>query len=168
MTTKAEPIRSAVAVIGMACRLPGAPSLEAFWQNLCGGVESIRALSEEELLAAGLDPEELANPRLVRAAATVEGIDQFDASFFGINGREAEVMDPQHRMFLECSWEALEDAGCDPSRYEGAIGVFGGGILGSYASKYLMPAKVLVAKRRVDQTILGDWKAYLLAGVTTE
>src|SRR5262245_303175 len=130
MTTKAEPVRSAVAVIGMACRLPGAPNVEAFWENLCGGVESIRQLSEEELLAAGLDPEELGNPRHVRAAALVEGPDQFDASFFGINGREAEVMDPQHRLFLECAWEALEDAGCDQLRYEGAIGVFVGGLFG--------------------------------------
>ena len=165
MTTKAEPVRSAVAVIGMACRLPGAPNVEAFWENLCGGVESIRPLGEEELLAAGLDPEELDNPRLVRAAALVEGTDQFDASFFGINGREAEVMDPQHRLFLECAWEALEDAGCDPSRYEGAIGVFGGGIFGSYAAKNLMPAKVFDEKSTVLQTILSNEKDYMTTRV---
>ena len=82
-------------------------------------------LSDDELVAAGLDPEELANPRLVRAAALVDGIEEFDAAFFGITGREAEVMDPQHRVFLECAWHALEDAGYDPERYDGAIGVFG-------------------------------------------
>jgi acyl transferase domain-containing protein/acyl carrier protein len=165
MTTKAEPIRSGVAVIGMACRLPGAPNVEAFWDNLCGGVESIRRLSEEELLAAGLDPEELDNPRHVRAAALVDGTDQFDASFFGINGREAEIMDPQHRLFLECAWEALESAGCDPGRYEGAIGVFGGGIFGSYATKHLMPAGVFDEKSTVLQTILSNEKDYMTTRV---
>jgi acyl transferase domain-containing protein/acyl carrier protein len=165
MTTKAESIRSGVAVVGMACRLPGAASVEEFWTNLCGAVESIRPLSEQELVEAGVEPEELENPRLVRAGALVEGIDQFDAGFFGINGREAEVMDPQHRLFLECAWEALEHAGYDPSRYDGAIGVFGGGIFGSYATRNLMPAGVFDEKSTVLQTILSNEKDYMTTRV---
>jgi acyl transferase domain-containing protein len=165
MTTKAESIRSGVAVVGMACRLPGAASVDEFWTNLSGGVESIRPLSEQELVDAGLEAEELENPRLVRAGALVEGIDQFDAGFFGINGREAEVMDPQHRLFLECAWEALEHAGYDPARYDGAIGVFGGGIFGSYATRNLMPAGVFDEKSTVLQTILSNEKDYMTTRV---
>jgi acyl transferase domain-containing protein/acyl carrier protein len=165
MTTKAEPIRSGIAVIGMACRLPGASNVEEFWRNLCGGVESIRPLSEEQLIEAGLDRDELDNPRHVRAAALVDGIDRFDAAFFGINAREAEVLDPQHRLFLECAWEALEDAGYDPSRYDGAIGVFGGGIFDSYATRNLMPAGVFDEKSTVLQTILSNEKDYMTTRV---
>ena len=73
-------------------------------------------------------PRSSTNPRHVAAAALLDGIDRFDAAFFGINAREAEMMDPQHRVFLECAWQALEDAGYDPERYDGAIGVFGGGV----------------------------------------
>ena len=160
-----QPI-SGIAVIGMACRFPGSSSVEEFWKNLCDGVESIRALSDEEMLAAGLDAEELTNPRHVAAAALLDGIDRFDAAFFGINAREAEVMDPQHRVFLECAWQALEDAGYDPERYDGAIGVFGGGVHGGYASKNLMPAGVFDEKSSVLQTILSNEKDYLTTRVS--
>ena len=119
-------VGSGIAVIGMACRVPGARCVDEFWRNLRDGVESIRFLTDEELVRNGLDPEELTNPRHVRAAAAVEGIEWFDASFFGFTTREAEIMDPQHRLFLECAWEALEDAAYDSARYKGAIGVFGG------------------------------------------
>jgi len=160
-----QPI-SGIAVIGMACRFPGSSCVEEFWKNLCDGVESIRALSDEEMLAAGLDAEELTNPRHVAAAALLDGIDRFDAAFFGINAREAEVMDPQHRVFLECAWQALEDAGYDPERYDGAIGVFGGGVHGGYASKNLMPAGVFDEKSSVLQTILSNEKDYLTTRVS--
>jgi acyl transferase domain-containing protein/acyl carrier protein len=165
MTMKAEPLRSGIAVIGLSCRVPGASNVEEFWRNLCGGVESIRSLSDEEVVAAGLDPEELEDPHLVKAAAIVDAVDRFDAPFFGINGREAEVMDPQHRLFLECAWEALENAGCDPARYDGAIGVFGGGIFDSYAAKNLMPAGVFDEKGTVLQTILSNEKDYMTTRV---
>ncbi len=160
-----QPI-TGIAVIGMACRFPGSSSVEEFWKNLCDGVESIRALSDEEMLAAGLDPEELTNPRHVAAAALLDGIDRFDAAFFGINAREAEVMDPQHRVFLECAWQALEDAGYDAERYDGAIGVFGGGVHDGYASQNLMPAGVFDEKSSVLQTILSNEKDYLTTRVS--
>ncbi len=158
-------IRSGIAVIGLACRVPGASNADEFWRNLCAGVESVRPISEEDLLAAGLEADELANARLVRAGSLVEGYDCFDASFFGINGREAEVMDPQHRLFLECAWHALENAGYDPERYDGAIGVFGGGIFGSYAVHNLAGAKVFEEKTSVLSTILANEKDYMTTRV---
>ena len=96
-----------VAIIGMAGRFPGADSIEAFWRNLRAGVESIRDLSDDELRAAGVDPATLADPRLVRRAADLRGADRFDAALFGFTPREAELMDPQFRVFLEDSWTAL-------------------------------------------------------------
>src|SRR5206468_7996465 len=111
-----------IAIVGLAARFPGAADAARFWENLRDGVEGIAALADEELLAAGVDPAHLADPRYVRAKGVLAGADRFDAGFFGFTPREAEVMDPQHRVFLECAWEALEDAGCDPSRFAGRIG----------------------------------------------
>jgi acyl transferase domain-containing protein/acyl carrier protein len=115
-----------VAIIGMTGRFPGANNIEDFWANLRDGVESVSHFSTEELLALGHDPELIRNPGYVKAKGIVEGADQFDAFFFGISPREAEAMDPQHRVFLECAWEVLEQAGYDGSRYAGRIGVFAG------------------------------------------
>ena len=121
-----------IAIVGMAGRFPGAKNLDEFWQNICNGVNSIDFLSQDELLAHGVDPETVNDPNYVNAYSSFEGIDSFDAPFFGYSPREAEVIDPQHRVFLECAWEALENAGYDPERYGGAIGVFGGAALNSY------------------------------------
>ncbi len=123
---------SDIAVIGMAGRFPGATNVQTFWQNLCGGVESIRVLEQHELEALGVDAATSADQHYVRAAAVMDGIEQFDAAFFGYTPREAELMDPQHRLFLECAWETLEHAGYDPDRYDGAIGVYGGGTTNTY------------------------------------
>jgi acyl transferase domain-containing protein len=118
-----------IAVIGMAGKFPGAPNLEAFWQNLRSGVESIRHFAPDEIEA----PASLVqNPQYVRARGIVDGVDLFDADFFGIQPREADYTDPQHRLLLETAWEALEDAGCDPERFAGSIGVFAGCSLNSY------------------------------------
>src|SRR5829696_8343091 len=133
-----------VAVIGMAGRLPGAPDLESFWRNLAGGVESVTTFSEEELRAVGIGPDVERDPRYVRVRGVLDGVELFDADFFGYKPREAEAMDPQQRLFLECAWEALEDAGCDPFRYRGHIGVFGGISLGTYLLSYLLPRRELV------------------------
>ncbi|HSS47829.1 MAG TPA: beta-ketoacyl synthase N-terminal-like domain-containing protein, partial [Thermoanaerobaculia bacterium] len=130
---------NAIAVIGMAGRFPGAPTLERFWENLRDGVESVSFFTAEELLAAGVDPALLADPAYVRARAVFDGIADFDAAFFGFTPREAEVMDPQHRVFLECAWEALEDAGCDPARCRGRIGVWAGSGASSYLIANLLP-----------------------------
>ncbi|MEV0637362.1 beta-ketoacyl synthase N-terminal-like domain-containing protein [Streptomyces sp. NPDC050619] len=123
---------SDIAIVGMACRLPGAPSVEAFWRNLREGVESTTFLSDEELLAAGVNPQLLDDPSYVRAAQVLPDVDQFDADLFRVTGDEAEILDPQHRQFLECALEALEDAGYDPGAYDGAIGVYAGAGMNTY------------------------------------
>jgi amino acid adenylation domain-containing protein len=115
-----------IAIVGMAGRFPGAPTLEAFWRNLRAGVESVSFFTAEELAAAGVPADRLADPDFVRAKATLEAADRFDAAFFGYLPAEVEMMDPQHRLFLECAWAALEDAGYDPLAAPGAVGVFGG------------------------------------------
>ncbi|RMG97446.1 MAG: SDR family NAD(P)-dependent oxidoreductase [Chloroflexi bacterium] len=115
-----------IAVVGMACRLPGADNVEQFWENLRNGVESIRFYTDEELRAAGVSESLLKNPNYVKAGAPLDEMEMFDAGFFGFGPRDAAIMDPQHRHFLECAWEALEYAGYDPKRFDGAIGVFGG------------------------------------------
>ena len=122
----------AIAVIGMAGRFPGAPDLPAFWQNLRDGVESIRRFTDDELRDAGVDERLLSDPRYVRARAVMDGVDLFDAAFFGYNPRDAELIDPQQRLFLECASEALERAGYDPDRYDGAVGVYGGATASGY------------------------------------
>ena len=155
-----------VAVVGMACRLPGAASPREFWENLRNGVESIRRLTRDEMLGAGLDVSELDNPRHVPVGALVEGVESFDAGFFGFTAREAELLDPQHRLFLECAWQSLEDAGCDPARCEGAIAVFGGGIFGSYATNNLLPGGVFEDKRLTLQTVLSNEKDYMTSRVS--
>lgn len=113
-----------VAVIGMSGRFPGAENINKFWQNLQNGVESISFLTDEELAASGVSKELLNNPNYVKAAAELEGIDLFDASFFGYSPKEAEMLDPQIRIFMECAWEALETSGYNPKAYKGSVGVY--------------------------------------------
>src|SRR5882757_1098186 len=121
----------AVAIVGMAGRFPGAKNIDEFWRNLCDGVASISRFDESELEDSfSADIRHAAN--FVRARPILEDVAQFDAPFFGMYPREAELTDPQHRLFLECSWEALEDAGCDPATYAGAIGVFAGSSPNTY------------------------------------
>jgi phthiocerol/phenolphthiocerol synthesis type-I polyketide synthase E len=115
-----------IAIIGMSGRFPGAKSIDEFWQNLCAGIESVTFFSDEELRESGIDPAALSDPSYVKASAILDGPELFDASFFGYSPREAEIMDPQHRLFLECAWEAMENAGYDADRYDGPIGVYAG------------------------------------------
>ncbi|MGW2180921.1 amino acid adenylation domain-containing protein [Streptomyces sp. NPDC001732] len=124
----------AVAIVGFACRLPGAPDADAFWNNLKNGTESIRRFTPQELRAAGIDEETLSDPDYVPAKGFVEGAALFDAEFFDCSPAEAETMDPQHRLFLECAWQALEHAGRVPQEFDGAIGVFAGAGQGGYRS----------------------------------
>jgi acyl transferase domain-containing protein/acyl carrier protein len=121
-----------VAVIGMVGRFPGANDLDTFWRNIRDGVESITHFTDEQLQTAGVDPQTLKNPSYVKARGVIDGVDQFDAGFFGYSNRDALVMDPQQRLFLQCAWEALEDAGYDPRSYRGLVGVYGGSTASSY------------------------------------
>ncbi|MEP0859277.1 SDR family NAD(P)-dependent oxidoreductase [Trichocoleus sp. DQ-U1] len=123
-----------IAIIGMSGRFPGAKNVEEFWQNLRDGVESISVFTNEELIDAGIAPGLLDNLNHVKAGAVLEDVEFFDASFFGFNPKEAEMTDPQHRVFLECAWEALENAGYDTQRCESRIGVYAGASLNNYLS----------------------------------
>ncbi|MBW4685861.1 MAG: SDR family NAD(P)-dependent oxidoreductase [Komarekiella atlantica HA4396-MV6] len=123
---------SEIAIIGLAGRFPGAKNVDEFWHNLQNGIESISFFSDEELLEAGIDAELLSQPNYVKAYAVIEDAELFDANFFGFNPRDAEMTDPQHRIFLECAWEALEKAGYDSETYNGSIGVFAGSNLSGY------------------------------------
>jgi phthiocerol/phenolphthiocerol synthesis type-I polyketide synthase E len=128
----AEEGGEAIAVVGLAGRFPGAADVAELWRNLQGGVESISRLFDQDLAEAGVDPQLAARPQYVRAAGVLDAIDRFDARFFGFSAREAELLDPQQRLFLETCWHALEDAGCDPGRFAGRIGVFAGSGLPAY------------------------------------
>jgi acyl transferase domain-containing protein/thioesterase domain-containing protein/acyl carrier protein len=121
-----------IAIVGMAAHLPGAGGIDQYWHNLRSGICSIRKLSKDELLVNGESRAKMAHRNYVRAAATVDGFADFDAEFFGLSPKEAAIMDPQHRQFLEVSWEALENAGHMPENFGGPIGVFGGCGMGSY------------------------------------
>jgi phthiocerol/phenolphthiocerol synthesis type-I polyketide synthase E len=126
---------SEIAIVGMAGRFPGAASVPALWRRLEAGEELLTVFTDEELLAAGVDAALLRRSDYVRAWGHLDGTDLFDAGFFGFTPREADLADPQQRLFLECAWEALEDAGHDPGRYPGAIGVFAGAAPSSYAQE---------------------------------
>ena len=121
-----EWMADAIAVIGIAGRFPSANSVAEFWQNLVNGVDSVRRLEAAELEALGVDTEFLNSPLCSKAGALMDHADAFDPNFFGYSPAEAEVMDPQHRAFLECCWESLEDAGYDVNRYKGMVGVYAG------------------------------------------
>ncbi len=126
--------RNDVAIIGLSCRFPGAATAEEYWKNLCDGIESVTFFSDQELFAANVDPSLVANPSYVKAAPMLRDVDMFDASFFGYSPKDAALMDPQHRLFLEVCWEAFENAGYDPAGYPGKVGVLSsaGGIVSSY------------------------------------
>jgi acyl transferase domain-containing protein len=125
---------SAIAIVGMACHLPGALNISEYWENLKNGVESVRFFTDEELLAAGETPENLTNSNYVRAQPYLENFDRFDASFWGFSPQDAAVTDPAHRLFLEVAYESLEHAGHTGYDSEGTVGVFAG----SGASLYWM------------------------------
>ncbi|MEL6354982.1 MAG: type I polyketide synthase [Cyanobacteria bacterium J06627_28] len=131
-TSTAETTGLEIAVIGMAGRFPGAQNISEFWQNLQQSVESISTIEDKQLLAQGVSTEALADPNYVKVGGLMEGTDLFDAGYFGYSPREAKILDPQQRVFLETAVEALETAGYDAERYAGSIGVYGGAGMNGY------------------------------------
>jgi phthiocerol/phenolphthiocerol synthesis type-I polyketide synthase E len=131
-----------IAVVGMVCRFPHARNTEEFWDNLAEGKECITFSSEQELIDRGVDSRLVKNPHFVRAYGIYEDTYLFDAPFFGFTPREGELLDPQHRVFLECAWEALENAGYDSNTYHGRIGVFAGASHGRYLVQLANDAKI--------------------------
>jgi phthiocerol/phenolphthiocerol synthesis type-I polyketide synthase E len=124
VTSSSELPPNAIAVVGMAARFPGANTVSAFWDNLRRGKESIVTLSEDDLLAEGISEKALGNHAYVRRAALLDGIAEFDADFFAFTPQAARMTDPQHRLFLQSAWHALEDAGYDPAQIDGSVGVY--------------------------------------------
>ncbi|MFD0313326.1 type I polyketide synthase [Streptomyces flavalbus] len=150
-----------IAVIGMAGRFPGSPDVETFWTHLEQGEEGISAFTDEELLADGVDPALLTRDDYVRAKGFLKDADLFDEGFFGYSPREAEILDPQHRVFLECAWQALESAGVDPHRFDGRIGVFAGAGFNSYLPLNLMNNQRVLDAAGMYQVMLGGDKDFL-------
>jgi len=132
MSGSENPLDSDIAVIGYAAHLPGARDVAGFWRALCAGEEAIHSLSEEELRQAGVSASEYSRPDYVRSAATLDGLADFDPSFFGLSPKEAAIMDPQHRRFLACCWQAFEHGAQDPAQFAGSVGVFAGCGMNSY------------------------------------
>ncbi|MEU3251204.1 SDR family oxidoreductase [Streptomyces sp. NPDC006997] len=131
-----------IALVGLSGRFPKAADAAELWANVRAGRSGITRFTDEQLRAAGVPQHLLDDPDYVKAGAVVDGVDLFDAAFFGINPKEAQILDPQHRLFLEHSWHALEDAACDPARFDGSIGVFAGCAISSYMNHNLVPAGV--------------------------
>ncbi|MBT7590553.1 MAG: SDR family NAD(P)-dependent oxidoreductase [Candidatus Scalindua sp.] len=150
-----------IAIIGMSCRFPGAGSVHTFWENMKNGVESVSFFTDEELQMSGIGTELLNNPDYVKAKAVLEDMEMFDASFFGFTPREAEMMDPQHRLFLECAWEAMENAGYDSGRYGGRVGVYAGVGLNTYLLRNLLSNPDLVKYENEYQILIGNDKDFV-------
>lgn len=155
-----------VAVVGLSCRFPGAKNIEQFWRNLCDGVESIRSFTDEELKAMGVDAGALSHPNFVKAGSILENVDLFDAAFFNYSPKEVELLDPQHRIFLECGWEALENAGYDAEFYSGLIGVYAGTSMSSYLLFNLLNSPSFSDAEDSFQMMIGNDKDFLSTRVS--
>ncbi len=155
-----------IAVVGLSGRFPGAPNLAEFWDRLCAGEELITFFSDEECLRRGVDQAALNDPHYVKAEAVLEDIELFDAAFFGFTAREAETLDPQHRLFLEESWAALENAGYNSETYHGRTGVFAGESLNSYFLHNLYPNRKLLDSLGTSQVVIGNDRDYLATQVS--
>lgn len=153
--------QSEIAIISMSGRFPGANDLNTFWENLRSGVESISFFGDPELESSGIDPAMLNNPRYVKAGAVLEGVELFDASFFGFSAREAEIIDPQHRLFLECASEAIESAGYNTETYKGSVGVYAGVSMNTYLLFNILPNQKLLESVNIFQIGLGNDKDFL-------
>ena len=147
---------SDIAIVGMSGQFPGAADVGELWANIRAGKSGITRFSDEELRAAGVPESLLADASYVKANPVLDGIELFDAGFFGVGPKEAQILDPQQRLFLENSWHALEDAGCDPSRFDGTIGVFGGAAWSSYLQHNLLPSEAAAAMGELAVGLAND------------
>lgn len=155
MTEERDDTPPRIAIIGIALRVPGATTTDQFWKNLRAGVESVHTFSPEELAHAGIPRSEYEDPHYIPRKGFLAGADRFDARFFGISPLEARAMDPQHRLFLEGAWTALEDAGYGGRDRGGRVGVYGGVGLNTYWLRYITKDAGLMS-------LLGGWQASIL------
>jgi phthiocerol/phenolphthiocerol synthesis type-I polyketide synthase E len=174
MTTIPEPSVSSgaapddldIAVVGMAGRFPGALNLEQYWRNIRDGVCSVTWFDDAALDAAGADPRARQDPNFVPAGFVLEGLDRFDAAFFGYSPREAELIDPQHRLLLETAWEALEDAGHDPRQRSELVGVYAGCGASSYLMFNVAAHPEIVKDLGGNQVMLGNRPDFLASRIS--
>jgi amino acid adenylation domain-containing protein len=156
-----------IAIIGMSGRFPGANDIDTFWHNLREGVESISFFSDEELLSSGIEAATLNKPNYIKASAILSDIELFDAAFFDISPKEAEIMEPQHRFFLECAYEALENAGYKAGTTDYSIGVYAGLHQNSYLLNNLYPNRAWLAESVGDyQAMIGNTNDFLPSRVS--
>lgn len=160
----ASPLGEPIAVVAMAGRFPGAGDIEAFWRNLCEGRDTISRFAPGEI-DPGVPADERNDPAYVAARGVVDGVELFDAAFFGISPKEAELMDPQQRVFMELCWECLERAGHVPDRAAGPVGVFAGMYNATYFQRHLAARTDLIAKLGEFQVMLGNEKDYIATRV---
>ena len=156
-----QDLNESIAIIGMVGRFPGAADLETFWKNLEEGKESITFFSDEELLSQGVAPSLLQDPAYVKAGGVLEGVELFDASFFGYTPKEAEAMDPQHRLCLEAAWQLLETAGYNSELFPGLISVFVGAGMSTYLPRNLMQNQRWLESSNDLQLLLGNNKDFV-------
>lgn len=162
------PAPESIAIIGMSGRFPGARDVDQFWHNLVHGVDSVSRFGDAELEYSVATPEAIAEgQKFIRARGVLDGADLFDADFFGMYPKEAQIIDPQHRLFLECAWEALESAGHAPESYPGLIGVYAGLAMNTYLLHNLCVDRAFAAdfsanyQVRNYQTMLGNDKDFM-------
>lgn len=150
-----------IAIVGMSGRFPGAETVDEFWQNIAGKEESIRFFSDEELLADGLDKNLIGKANYVKAKGAIRNPKGFDADFFAYTPREAQITDPQQRLFLECSYEALEDGGCVPETFKGKIGVYAGTGINNYMMNHISANPSVVNAMGDYPVMIGNDKDFL-------
>ena len=150
-----------IAIVGMSGRFPGAENVDEFWQNIIGKNEAIRFYSDEELLADGVPKSLIENPNYVGAKGALRNVKGFDADFFAYSPREAQITDPQHRLFLECAYEALEDAGCVPDKFRGQIGVYAGTGINNYLMNHISANQNLINAMGDYPVMIGNDKDFL-------
>lgn len=161
-----ENLDNAVAIIAMGGRFPEAANLEKFWSNLYNGVESVKHFTKEDLQKMGIDKHLIDNPRFVAADAVLEDIDKFDASFFDYSAREAEITDPQHRLFLETAWEVMERAGYNSDEYNDRTAVFAGSNLSGYMIRNLYSNPGLVEQLGSFKVMISNGQDFLATKVS--
>lgn len=154
-----------IAIVGMAGRFPGADNIEQFWQNICNGVESISRFAPDELETSQLEVIDQNAHNFVNAKGVLKNTTEFDATFFGLSPKEAEIMDPQHRIFLESAWHALEDAGYEPDHYPGLIGVYAGAGMNTYMLNNILSNQASMQSFGLYQTGIGNDKDFLATRV---
>ena len=155
-----------IAIVGMAGRFPGADTVDEFWHNLCEGRESITFFTPEQLREAGVPDDVIRQSNYVPAKGVLDDVSGFDAGFFNFTPREAQITDPQQRLFLECAWQALEDGGCVPSKFKGRIGVYGGVGINQYLVNNLAANPQLLASVGDYPIMLGNDKDFLCTRVS--